>query len=210
VVGAEGVSFCFGGLPGLSGLGFAGFACWGGIAGVARAAGFGAGGLAGRARTAGIARVLEWRVFFALACPPCVPLLRPFEFVEARAGEAVEACPANVDGPPVGVLPAPPPPGVGWPGTGEPGPGEPGAGEPGTGTETPPPGKTNTWAKPVNGDGDTVGFALGGRAGSTSAGTLRSCVPGRANSRIAERSSTERACIQSCADATAPAVTAAT
>ena len=109
----------------------------------------------------------------------------------------------------------PPPPGLGWPGTGEPGTGEPGtggpgAGEPGTGTETPPPGETNTGVKPVKGDGDTVGFALRGLAGSTSAGTLRSCVPGRASSRIAERSSTERACIQSCADATAPAVTAAT
>ena len=103
-------------------------------------------------------------------------------------------------------------PGAGEPGTGEPGAGEPGAGEPGTGTEIPPPGETNTWVKPVNGDGDgdTVGFALPGLAGWTSAGTLRSCVPGRASSRIAERSSTERACIQSCADATAPAVTAAT
>jgi hypothetical protein len=70
--------------------------------------------------------------------------------------------------------------------------------------------ETNTWVKPVNGDGDTVGFALGGLAGSTSAGTLRSCVLGRASSRIAERSSTERACIHSCADATAPAATAAT
>jgi hypothetical protein len=102
----------------------------------------------------------------------------PFEFVEARAGEAVEACPANADGPPDGVLP-PPPPGLGWPGTGEPGIGEPGtgkpgAGEPGTGTETPPPGETNTWVNPVNGDGGTVGFALGGLAGSTSAATLRS------------------------------------
>jgi hypothetical protein len=218
VVGAEGVSFCFGGLTGLaglSGLGFAGFACWGGIAGVAGAAGFGAGGLAGRAGTAGVARVLEWRVFFALAGRPGGALPGPFELVEAGGGETVEGCPASVDGPPDGVLPLPPPPGLGWPGTGEPGTGEPGAGEPGagepgTGTETPPADATNTWVKPVNGDGDTVGFALRGRADSTSAGTLRSCVPGRANSLIAERSSTERACIQSCADATAPAVTAPT
>jgi len=176
---------------------------------VARAAGFGA----GRAGTAGIARALEWRGFFARACRPRVALPRPFELVEAGGGVAVEACAASVDGPPDGVLP--PPPGLGWPGTGEPGTGEPGTGEPGTGepgtgTETPPPGETNTGVKPVNGDSDTVGFALPGLAGSTSAGTLRSCVPGRASSRIAERSSTERACIQSCADATAPAVTAAT
>jgi hypothetical protein len=213
------VSFCFGGLPGLLGLGFAGFSCWGGIAGVAGAAGFGA----GRAGTAGIARVLEWRVFFARACRPRVALPRPFELVAAGGGVAAEACAASVDGPPDGVLP--PPPGLGWPGTGEPGTGEPGTGEPGTGepgtgepgtgepgtgTETPPPGETNTGVKPANGDGDTVGLALRGLAGSTSAGTLRSCVPGRASSRIAERSSTERACIHSCADATAPAVTAAT
>jgi hypothetical protein len=181
---------------------------------VAGAAGFGAGGLAGRARTAGIACALEWRGFFALACcwPP-VALPWPLELGDAGEGEAVEVCPANVDGPPDGVLlppaPPPPPPGLGWPGTGV----------PGTGTETPPAGpwaaivlpfETNTWVKPVNGDGDTVGFAPGGLAGSTSAGTLRSCVPARASSRIAERSSTEKACIQSCADATAPAVTAAT
>jgi len=208
VVAGEGVWFCFGGLPGLSGLGFAGFPCWGGTAGVARAAGFGAGGLAGCAGTAGVARALEWCVFFALACPPRGAVPRPSELVEAGGGEAAEASAVSVDGPPDGVLP--PPPGLGWPGTGEPGPGAPGAGEPGTGTEIPPPGETNTWVNPVNGEGDTVGLALDGLAGSTSAGTLRSCVPGRASSRIAERSSTERACIQSCADATAPAVTAAT
>ena len=213
MVAGEGVSFCFGGLPGLSGLGFAGFPCWGGTAGVARAAGFGAGGLAGCAGTAGVARALEWCVFFALACRPRGAVPCPLELVEAGAGEAAEACAASVDGPDA-VLP-PPPPGLGWPGTGEPGTGdpgagEPGAGEPGTGTESPPPGETKTWVKPVNGDGDTVGFALPGLAGSTSAGTLRSCVPGRASSRIAERSSTERACIHSCADATAPAVTAPT
>ena len=175
---------------------------------MARAAGFGA----GRAGTAGIARALEWRVF-ARACRPRVALPRPFELVAAGGGEAAEACAASVDGPPDGVTPGPPGlgwPGTGEPGTGEPGTGEPGTGEPGTGTETPPPGETNTGVKPVNGDSDTVGFALPGLAGSTSAGTLRSCVPGRASSRIAERSSTERACIQSCADATAPAVTAAT
>jgi len=61
------------------------------------------------------------------------------------------------------------------------------------GPNEPPPVETKIGVKPVNGDGDTVGFALRGLAGSTSAGTLRSCVPGRASSRIAERSSTERA-----------------
>jgi hypothetical protein len=75
--------------------------------------------------------VLEWRGFFARAGWPCVALPRPFELVEAGEGEAVEAaCPADVEGPPDGVLPVPPPPGLGWPGTGA----------PGTGTETPPTG----------------------------------------------------------------------
>jgi hypothetical protein len=64
--------------------------------------------------------------------------------------------------------------------------------------------------KPVNGDGDTGAFALGGLAASTRAGTLRACVPGRASSRIAVCSSTISACIQSCADANAPAVIAPT
>jgi hypothetical protein len=151
----------------------------------------------------------------------------------AEAAEAVGACPVAVDGAD-GVLP---PPVAGWPGTGEPGTGEPGTGEPGTGepgtgglgagtpppppppaggaTGTPPPSEpgrveTKIGVKPANGDGDTVGFALAGLAGSKSAGTLRSCVPGRARSRIAERSSVVKACIQSWADATAPAATAPT
>jgi hypothetical protein len=64
--------------------------------------------------------------------------------------------------------------------------------------------------KPVKGDGETDGFAEGDRKGSTSAGTFRDCVPGRATSRIAELSSVDKACIQSWADATAPAVTAPT
>jgi hypothetical protein len=64
--------------------------------------------------------------------------------------------------------------------------------------------------KPENGDGEIDGLATCGRKGSTSAGTFRDCVPGRATSRIAELSSVERACIQSWADATAPAVTAPT
>jgi hypothetical protein len=64
--------------------------------------------------------------------------------------------------------------------------------------------------KPVNGDGVTDGLAACGRKGSTSDGTLRACVPGRATSRIAELSSVDKACIQSWADATAPAATAPT
>jgi hypothetical protein len=71
--------------------------------------------------------------------------------------------------------------------------------------------ETKIGVKPVNGDGGALGFATLGRSGSTRAGTLRSCLPGRASSRIAaERSSTVRACIQSWADATAPAATAPT
>ena len=72
------------------------------------------------------------------------------------------------------------------------------------------PDETKIGVKPVNGDGDTGAFALGGLAASTRAGTLRACVPGRASSRIAVCSSTISACIQSCADANAPAVIAPT
>jgi hypothetical protein len=72
------------------------------------------------------------------------------------------------------------------------------------------PEETKIGRKPVNGDGETDGLATRGRRGSTSTGTLRACVPGRATSRIAEFSSVERACIQIWADATAPAVTAPT
>ena len=98
------------------------------------------------------------------------------------------------------------------PGTGVPGTGEPGAGDPGA-PASPPPGEPEPFEakigmKPVNGDGETDGLATCGRRGSTSAGTFRDCVPGRATSRIAELSSVDKACIQSWADATAPAVTA--
>jgi hypothetical protein len=103
-------------------------------------------------------------------------------------------------------------PGAGVPGAGVPGAGEPGAGEPGAPASPPPtepePLDANIGMKPENGDGDTVGLATPGRKGSTSAGTLRSCVPGRASSRIADCSSTVRAWIQSWTDATAPAATA--
>jgi hypothetical protein len=64
--------------------------------------------------------------------------------------------------------------------------------------------------KPVKGDGETDGLATSGRRDSTSTGTLRACVPGRATSRIAALSSVDRAWIQSWADATAPAATAPT
>ena len=100
------------------------------------------------------------------------------------------------------------------PGTGEPGDGEPGAGEPGPSASPPPeepePFEAKIGMKPVNGDGKTDGLAACGRRGSTSDGTFRVCEPGRATSRIAEVSSVDKACIQSWADATAPAATAPT
>jgi hypothetical protein len=189
-----------------------------------------AGGRADCAGTAGTARVCEPRTLTRVWWPG-FEMSGPFEVGAAGGAEAAEtvgAGPAAVDGPD-GVVP---PPAVGWAGTGEPGTGEPGTGEPGTGepdgggtspppppagavTGTPPPSEpgpveTNTGVKPANGDGETVGFAIPRLAGSTRAGTLRSWVPGRASSRIAERSSTVRACIQSWADATAPAATAPT
>ena len=110
-------------------------------------------------------------------------------------------------------------PGAGVPGTGEPGEGEPGEGEPGAGEpdpsaspppEEPEPFEAKIGMKPVNGDGVKDGLATCDRRGSTSAGTFRICVPGRATSRIAALSSVDRACIQSCAEATAPAATAPT
>jgi len=188
---------------------------------MAGVAGTAAGGCADCAGTAGTARACEPRAFTRVWWG--LEVLRPFEVGAAGAAEAAEAvgaCPAAVDGPD-GVLP---PPAVGWPGTGEPGTGEPGgAGTPppppppaGGATGTPPPSEpgpaveTNIGVKPANGDGDTVGFALPGLAAWTSAGTLRSRVPGTASSRIAERSSTVKACIHSWADATAPAATAPT
>jgi hypothetical protein len=186
------------------------------VAGVAGAV---AGGRADCAGTAGTARACEpravTRVWWGLE------VLCPFDVGVAGGAEAAEtvgACPATVDGPD-GV---PPPPVAGWPGTGEPGTGEPGGvGTPpppppaGGATGTPPPSEpspleTKIGVKPAKGDGETGGFALPGLAGSTSAGTLRSCEPGTASSRIAERSSAVKACIQSWADATAPAATAPT
>ena len=108
-------------------------------------------------------------------------------------------------------------PGTGVPGTGEPGEGEPGAGKPGkpgAGPSAPPdepePFEAKIGMKPVNGDGVTDGLATCGRRGSTIAGTFRICEPGRTSSRIALVSSVDKACIQSWADATAPAATAPT
>jgi hypothetical protein len=105
-------------------------------------------------------------------------------------------------------------PGAGEPGEGEPGVGEPGAGEPGAGVSPPPedpePAEAKIGMKPANGDGETDDATTCGRNGWTSAGTFRICVPGRATSRIAAPSSVDKACIQSWADATAPAATAPT
>jgi hypothetical protein len=99
-------------------------------------------------------------------------------------------------------------PGAGVPGVGVP------AGDSGA-AASPPAGETEPLeakigVKPVNGDGGIDGLATLGRKGSTSEGTFRTCVPGRATSRIAALSSVDRACIQSWADATAPAATAPT
>lgn len=98
------------------------------------------------------------------------------------------------------------------PGPGEPGEGEPGAGEPGASVSPPPeepePFEAKIGMKPVNGDCEPDGLAGCGRRGSTSDGTFRVCEPGRATSRIAALSSVDKACIQSWADATAPAATA--
>jgi hypothetical protein len=107
-------------------------------------------------------------------------------------------------------------PGTGDPGAGVPvpGAGEPGEGEPVAGVspalDEPEPFEAKIGMKPVNGDGVTDGLATCGRRGSTSAGTFRICVPGSATSRIAALSSVDKACIQSWADATAPAATAPT
>jgi hypothetical protein len=192
---------------------------------VAGVAGTDAGGRAGCAGTAGTARGCE--PLGSTWVWPGLEVTGPFGdgglgvAGAGAAADAVGASPAIVDGPD-GVLP-PPAGGSGWPGTGEPGTGETGGSgaappppppPPGVVTGIPPPSEpgaeTKIGVKPANGDGDTVGLALAGLAGSTSAGTLRSWLPGTASSRIAERSSTVRACIQSWADATAPAATAPT
>ena len=67
-----------------------------------------------------------------------------------------------------------------------------------------------TGVKLENGAGEAGGLATRDRTGATSAGTLRTWEPGTASSRIAEGSSTVKACIHSWADATAPAARAPT
>jgi hypothetical protein len=199
-----------------------GFACPGGTAGVAGVAGFCAGGCAGCAGTARVAGALERSGLFAWA-----GVGLPVELVGAGAGagaaEAVGACAVPGDGTDAVVPPLPPV--AGGTGTGDPGVGAPGAGPPGVGVETPPPpgaplgaptpggpdpAETNIGAKPENGDDRMFGCATRGRKGSTSTGTLRSCVLGTASSRMEDCSSTVRAWIHSWADATAPAATAPT
>src|SRR2546429_304544 len=82
---------------------------------------------------------------------------------------------------------------AGGAGTGGGGTGERGSGGRGDGAPPPPwvvppgefptseagPVETKIGVKPVNGDGGALGFVTVGRSGSTRAGTLRSCVPGR-------------------------------
>jgi hypothetical protein len=199
-------------------LALSGFACPGGTAGVAGVAGFCAGGCAGSAGTARVAGALERSGLFALAGFDV-----PVELVGAGAAEAVGACAVPLDG--ADAVVPPPPPVAGGTGTGDPGVGAPGAGPPGVGVETPPPpgaplgaptpggpdpAEMNIGVKPENGDGRMFGCATRGRKGSTSTGTLRSCLLGTASSRMADCSSTVRAWIHSWADATAPAATAPT
>lgn len=205
---AAGVCFGLAGLACFSGFAPPCFACEGGTAGVAGVAGLAAGGLADLAGTAGVARsgVLE-------------PLVG---FGAAGGGEAEGAGALTVGGDPALVpVPPPPPPEVGPPGAGAPGVGV-GAGAtgvpppdegPGAGPRTVVPTgplETKIGVNPENGEGATSFFPACGRAGETSTGTLRTCVLGTASSRVAECSSTVKACTQSWADATAPAATAPT
>lgn len=224
VVGA-GASFGFGGLAGFGSACFSGFAlpcrAWdGGTAGVAGVAGLGAGGFADRAGIAGVARSCD--------------SVSGFGFGVDGGGDA-EGSGALAAGGVDGVLPAVVPPledggpgagapgvGAGVPGVGS---GVPGVGvgaagvpppvegvEPGprAGVATGPPLETKVGVKPAKTDGEAGFVATCGRAGETSAGTLRTCVLGTASSRVAEFSSTVKACSQSWAEATAPAATAAT
>ena len=126
-----------------------------------------------------------------------------------------------------GVPPLVPPPELGGPGTGGLGEGE-GEGEgavgvpgvPPTGDVTGPEPRPGVVAGPVemkigvkleNGSGAAGLVTTCGRpGGETSTGTLRACVLGIASPRVAECSSTVKACSQSWADATAPAATAPT
>jgi hypothetical protein len=226
VVGA-GKSFGFGGLAGFGLTCFSGFElpcpAWdGGTAGVAGVAGLGAGGFADRAGIAGVARSCVSESGFGFG---------------ADGGGDAEGSGALAAGGVDGVLPAVVPPledggpGAGVPGVGAGVPGV-GAGVPGVGVgaagvtppvegvepgpragaATGPPLETKVGVKPAKTDGEAgLGFVTTcGFACETSAGTLRTCVLGTASSRVAEFSSTVKACSQSWAEATAPAATAAT
>jgi hypothetical protein len=219
VIGA-GTSFGFGGLAGFGLACFSGFAfpcpAWdGGTAGVAGVAGLGAGGFADRAGIAGVAR--------SCVSESCSGL-------GADGGGDADGSGALGAGGVDEVLPlVVPPPDDGWPGAGVAGVGGgvPGDGvgvgaagvrppvvgvEPGprAGAATGPPLETNVGVKPAKTDGEAGFVTTCGRAGETSAGTLRTCVLGTASSRVAEFSSTVKACSQSWAEATAPAATAPT
>jgi hypothetical protein len=194
----------FAGLACFSGFALPCFACEGGTAGVAGVAGLAAGGFADLAGMAGVARsgVFE----------------PPVGLGPARGGEAEGPGALAVGGDPA-LVPVPPPPEVGCPGEGLLGVGAGAAGvppageEPGAGPRTVVPAgplETKIGVKPENGDGATGFFTGCGRAGETNTGTLRTCVLGTASSRVAECSSTVKACTQSWADATAPAATAPT
>jgi hypothetical protein len=230
MVGA-GTSFGFGGLAGFGLACFSGFAlpcraCDGGTAGVAGVAGLGAGGFADRAGIAGVARSCDSESGFG------------FGFGADGGGDA-EGSGALAAGGVDGVLPAVVPPledggpGAGAPGVGAGvpgvGAGVPGVGEgvgatgvpspvegaepaPRAGVATGPPFEMKVGVKPAKTDGEAgLGFVTTcGPAGETSAGTLRTCVLGTASSRVAEFSSTVKACSQSWAEATAPAATAPT
>ena len=104
--------------------------------------------------------------------------------VGAGVGTGVDTGPAGVPPPTVGA-------GLGLPAAGEAG-----------GVEA------KMGVNLANGDGEAGCLATRGRTGATSAGTLRTWEPGTASPRIAEGSSTVKACIQSWADATAPAARA--
>jgi hypothetical protein len=227
VVVVAGMSFGFGGLAGFGLACFSGFAlpcpAWdGGTAGVAGVAGLGAGGFADRAGIAGVAR----SCVSVSCCGFGADGGGDAEGSGALAAGGVDEVLAPIVTPPDDGCPGVGVPGVGvgvpGVGAGVPGDGE-GVGaagvpppvegvEPGprAGVATGPPLETKVGVKPAKIDGE-AGFVTTCRCvGETSAGTLRTCVLGTASSRVAEFSSTVKACSQSWAEATAPAATAPT
>src|SRR5437764_714645 len=186
---------CFSGFP------FPWFACDGGTAGIAGVAGLGAGGFADRAGTAGVAR--------SGVCAPFVGLGVDGSGALAAAGTEevpVLVPPFDVGCSGAGVLGV----GAGTGGAGVPAPPDDG---PATGPRTGAaagPLVTKIGVNPENGEGAADFLTACGRASETSTGTLRACVLGMESSRAAERSSTVKACSQSCAEATVPAATAPT